>query len=325
VSIAVPHATRRIARFAALSATLLTALGGVAQAASAATPSKTKPGPPPTKYATQTTVTASPSTVASGDTVTLTAAVYPGIFVVTPASVVFTDTTTGTTLGTAKVTKKCVLIKQECMLSITVPATSLAEGANTITGAYSGGLGTLPSSGSTVVTRTDSNPTVTTTCQAGSPQCVTPVDTSVDGTAAATIGTFTENSQTETISVSFQTTELPCSTPGTGDPVVFSSTNAPSSKLVTYTVLGTAADIANDLYGTEGNVCLGSTEPFITKGFTPPVLVDGLYYGLLPDCVPSNIVPPCADPATFQSGGESGEDQYTQPAVVTANDPKYGH
>lgn len=257
---------------------------------------------------------------------TLTAAVFPGIFVVPPASVVFTDTTTGTTLGTAKVTKKCVLIKNQCMLSITVPATSLAEGPNTISGAYSGGLGTLPSSGSVVVTRTDSNPTVTTTCPAGSSQCVTPVDGSVDGTAEATIGTFTTNPENETISVSFQTGELPCSTPDTGDPVVFSSTNAPSSKIVTYTVFGTAADIANAAYGTAGNICYGSPEQFITKGFNPPVLgPDGEYYGLLPACASNDVVPPCTEPASFQLGGEDGEDEYTQMAVVTAADPKMGH
>jgi hypothetical protein len=309
-----------------ISVTLLTALGGVAHTASAATSSKTHPAPPPSKTASNTTLTASPSTVATGDTVTLTAAVFPGIFVVPPASVVFTDTTTQTTLGTATVKKKCVLIKNECMLSITVPATSLAEGANSITGSYSGGLGTLPSSGTVIVTRTDSNPTVTTTCEAGSSQCVTPVDNSVDGTAAATIGTFTTNSQDETISVSFQTDELPCSTPDTGDPLVFSSTNAPSSKIVTYTVFGTAADIANAAYGTAGNICFGSPEKFITKGFGPPVLgSDGLYYGLLPECSPNEVVPPCAESASFQAGGEDGEDEYTQTAVVTANDPRMGH
>lgn len=271
-------------------------------------------------------MSASPSTVATGDTVKLTAAVFPGIFVVPPASVVFTDTTTQTILGTVKVTKNCVLIKKQCMLSITVPATSLAEGANTITGAYSGGLGTLPSSGSVVVTRTDSNPTVTTTCAAGSPQCVTPVDGSVDGTAEATIGTFTTNSENETISVSFQTTELPCSTPDTGDPLVFSSTNAPSEKIVTYSVFGTAADLANDAYGTAGNICYGSPEQFLTKGFTPPVLgPDGDYYGLLPACVSNHVVPPCTEPASFQPGGEDSEDEYTQTVVVTADDPRMGH
>jgi len=212
-------------------------------------------------------------------------------------------------------------------MTLSVRANRLKLGPNTITGTFTGDIAETPSSGSIVITRTktETNPTVTTTCQTGAPNCETPTDTSVDGTAAAQISTLQTVGATETISLSFQTTELPCSTPGTGDPLVFSSTNAPSSKLVTYTVYGTAADIANDTYGTEGNICLGSTQPFITKGFTPPVLVDGLYYGLLPDCVPSDVVPPCADPATFQSGGESGEDQYTQPAVVSADDPKYGH
>src|SRR5581483_5315253 len=141
--------------------------------------------------------------------------------------------------------------------------------ANTITGAYSGDVAETPSSDSIVITKTTTttNPTVTTTCEAGSPQCVTPTDTSIDGTAAASIGTFETNPETETISVSFQTGELLCSTPDTGDPLVFSSTNAPSSKIVTYIVFGTAADIANAAYGTAGNICYGSPEQFITKGF----------------------------------------------------------
>jgi hypothetical protein len=322
-----PNATRRIARFAAVSATLLTVLGGVAQAASAdasragaATPSAAAPTP------TQTVLTASSDSVGTGGSVKITATVYPGIFVTPSGGVTFKDTTTHVRLGMVKPGKKCLLRREPCRMSITVHANRLKQGANTITGSFSGDISETPSSGSIVITRGNANPTVTTTCAPDSPECVTPTDDSDDGTAAASIGTFEPNGQTETISVSFQTTELPCSTPATGDPLVFSSTNAPSEKFVTYSVFGTAADIANQAYGSAGNICFGSPEPFVTKGFAPPVLgPDGLLYGLLPDCNPNDVVPPCIESASFQPGGEGdgpSEDEYTENVVVTAADPR---
>ncbi len=311
--IAVPHATRRIARFAAVSATLLTVLGGVAQAASAET-------------VTQTVLTASTQTVGTGGSVKITATVYPGIFVTPSGAVTFKDTTTHSRLGKVQPGRRCLLASDPCPMSITVRANRLKLGDNTITGAYSGDIAETPSSDSIVITRTKTDPTVTTTCPAGSSQCVTPIDESDDGTAAASIGTFETNPENETISVSFQTIELPCSTPATGDPLVFSSTNAPSEKIVTYSVFGTAADVANQAYGTQGNVCYGSPEQFITKGFTPPVLgPDGLYYGLLPECSANEVVPPCTEAASFQSGGEGSEDEYTQTVIVTADDPRMSH
>jgi hypothetical protein len=314
VLIAVPHATRRIARFAAVSATLLTVLGGVAQAASAETD-------------TQTVLTATTQTVGPGGSVRITATVYPGIFVTPSGAVTFKNTTTNSRLGKVQPGRKCLLTSDPCPMSITVRANRLKLGPNTITGAYSGDIAETPSSDSIVITRTKTatNPTVTTTCQTGDPDCETGTDTSVDGTASGQISTFNTVGATETISVSFQTTELPCSTPATGDPLVFSSTNAPSEKFVTYSVFGTAADIANQAYGTEGNVCFGSPEQFITKGFTPPVLgPDGLYYGLLPECSSNEVVPPCVESASFQPGGEGGpsEDEYTENVVVTAADPR---
>lgn len=315
MSFAVPHATRRIARFAALSATVLTVLGGVAQAASAETD-------------TQTVLTATTQTVGPGGSVRITATVYPGIFVTPSGAVTFKDTTTHTRLGKVQPGRSCLLTSEPCAMSITVHANRLKLGPNTITGAYSGDIGETPSSDSIVITRTKTatNPTVTTTCQTGDPDCETSTDTSIDGTAAAQISTFNTVGATETISLSFQTTELPCSTPATGDPLVFSSTNSPSEKIVTYSVFGAAADIADQAYGTEGNVCYGSPVTFITKGFVPPVLgSDGLYYGLLPECSSTEVVPPCTEAASFQSGDEGGEDQYTQTVIVTADDPRMSH
>ncbi len=324
MSIAVTHVTRRIAGFAAASATLLAVAGGVAQQASA----DTTPNSAATPIPTQTVLTASSDTIGLTGSVRITATVYPGIIVTPSGGVTFRNATTHSRLGTVKPGRKCLLSNAPCPMSITVRASRFRLGANTITANYSGDIGETPSSDSMVITKGTSDPTVTTTCTAGETQCQTPTDTSVDGTAAASIVTFGDiTAPTETISLSFQTTPLPCSTPETGDALVFSSTNAPNSKIVTYTVFGTAADVANAAYGTAGNICLGSTEPFITKGFTPPVLVDGLYYGLLPACAPNNVVPPCLQPATFTPAGEGGppQDEYAENAIVTAADPRMTH
>jgi hypothetical protein len=330
VSTAVPHATRKFARFAALSATLLTVLGGIAQTASADTSRGATSPSPSAQTATQTVLSASSDTVGPGGSVKVTATVYPGIFVTPSGGVVFKDTTNKVRLGEVKPGKKCILTDQPCPLSITVRASRLKLGTNTITGTFTGDIAETGSSGSIQITRTRTatDQTVTTTCTQGETVCQTPTDTSVDGTASASIVTFGGiTAPTETISLSFQPTELPCSTPATGDPLVFSSTNAPNSKIVTYTVFGAAADVANAAYGTAGNICLGSTAPFVTKGFTPPVLVDGLYYGLLPACDPNVVVPPCLEPATFTPAGEDGpsQDEYTEDAIVTASDPRMGH
>lgn len=326
MSIAVTHATRRMARFAAISASLLAVLGGAAQAASARTPPA--PASAATQTQTQTVLTASSDTVGTTGSVRLTATVYPGIIVTPSGGVTFRNATTHSRLGTVKPGRKCLLYEAPCAISITVKASRFKLGANLITANYSGDIAETPSSDSIVITKTATDPTVTTTCTAGEQQCVTPTDTSIDGTAAASIATFGDiTAPAETISLSFQTTELPCSTPQTGDALIFSSTNAPGQKVVTYTVFGTAADIANAAYGTAGNICLGSTEPFITKGFTPPVLVDGLYYGLLPACAPNDVVPPCLEPATFTPAGEGGppQDEYSETALVTAADPRMTH
>ena len=330
MSFAVPYATRRIARLAALSATWLAVLGGVAQAASAHTTGAGTTSPAPAVLTpTQTVLTAPTDTVGPGGSVKVTATVYPGIFVTPTGGVTFTDDTTHTRLGKVSPGRKCLLLSSDpCPMSITIHAARLKPGANTITGTYSGGIAETGSSDSIVITRVKTNPTVTTTCAQGETQCQTSTDTSIDGTASASIATFGEiTAPTETISLSFQTTELPCSTPDTGDALVFSSTNAPNSKIVTYTVFGTAADVANAAYGAAGNICLGSTQPFVTKGFIPPVFVDGLYYGLLPACSPDYVVPPCLEPATFTPAGEEGppEDEYVEDAIVTAADPRMTH
>lgn len=323
MSIAVPHVIRRTAGLAAISVTLLTVLGGT-PAASARTTGVGGLIAAPVMTPTQTVLSASSLTVGLTGSVKVTATVYPGIFVTPGGSVTFTDSTAHSTLGTVKPGRRCLLASAPCPLSIRVRADRLKKGANTIIGSYSGDISEEPSSGSIVITRgATTNPTVTTTCPAGSSSCATPTDDSADGTAAASIETLAPNGQTETISLSFQTTELPCSTPDTGDPVVFSSTNAPSEKFLTYTVFGSAADIADNDYGTEGNVCLGSTQLFVTKGFAPPVLgPDGLYYGLLPECNSEDVVPPCIESASFQAGDDPAEDQYTENVVVTAADPR---
>jgi hypothetical protein len=325
VQIVVPHGTRRTARVAIVTASLLVAAGGVAPVAFAKQ-SGLGPPPPPPPITTQTGLTASPGTVATDRSVKITATVSPGIVVTPSGSVIFTDTTTGTRLGTVKPGRRCLLVKGPCAVRISVRGSRLAPGPNTITGAYSGDIVELPSSGSVIVTRSDSNPTVVTTCPAGSPFCITNTDTSVDGTADALIATYETTQATETLSVSFQTTELPCSTPDTGDPVVFSSTNAPSEKYVTYDVYGTAADIANEAYGTAGNICYESPELFITKDYRPPILgPDGEYYGLLPSCAQVGDAPPCIESASFQEGGQPdgpSEDEYTENVIVTAADPR---
>jgi hypothetical protein len=322
VSIAMTHTTRGVARLAAVSATLLAVLGGVAQSASAHATSATIAN----QTQTQTVLTASSDTIGTTGSVKLTATVYPGIIVTPSGGVTFRNATTHARLGMVKPGKKCLLSNAPCPMSLTVKAGRFKLGPNTITAAYSGDIAETPSSDSLVITKGDTNPTVTTTCTQGQTQCTTPTDSSIDGTASASISTFGDiTAPTETISLSFQTGELPCSTPDTGDALVFSSTNAPNSKIVSYTVFGTAADVANAAYGTAGNICLGSTAPFITEGFTPPVFVDGLYYGLLPACAPNDVVPPCLEPATFTEGSEGGQDEYAENAIVTAADPRMTH
>jgi hypothetical protein len=325
-----------MAGVAAISVIALAMLGTVAQEASAHSTSLGSQHPTARGIRTLTILRASPKTVSSGGSVAITATVSPGFLVAPWATVTFMDVTNRTSLGIAGPDRRCFLIPRGCPMTITIPASDLAPGANRITGTYSGDIVEAPSHGSVVVTYTNSDPTVTTTCPAGSSSCQTGTDVSEDGTASASMTTSGTATGTETLSLSFQTTELPCSTQGTGDPVVFSATNAPSEKSVTYTIFGTPADIANQDYGDAGNICLGSTQPFTTAGGTPAVLTDGLYYGLLPECETpeitadtrsdssSNDVPPCVEYATFTPSSEGGPplDEYTEYFVVTAADPR---
>ena len=100
----------------------------------------------------------------SGST-TLTASVRPGLLVGPIGNVKFTDSTNGALLGTIKPKLMCLLRLQPCVATLTVPASALAAGDNTIVAAYSGGLFTKPSSASADVFAGTQN-----TCQSGSGQ-----------------------------------------------------------------------------------------------------------------------------------------------------------
>ncbi len=110
------------------------------------------------RLATTTTVAASPSVIGTSGSTTLTASIRPGFLIGPLGNVAFTDSNNGAALGTVKPGLQCILRAQPCIATVTVQASVLAAGDNTIVAAYSGGILTKPSSGSTdVFVGTESN------------------------------------------------------------------------------------------------------------------------------------------------------------------------
>ena len=330
------HLRRAVRRFALIATT--TTLAAIALGASA-TPSFALD----LRVPTTTTLVASPSVLGPSGTATLTASVKPGLFVGPLGKIKFTDSTNGAVLGTVEPKLTCLLRREPCVATITVPAAALAPGDNTIVAAYSGGLFTKPSSGSADVLVGAQS-----TCPPGSSPCNTTA-TSSDGLTSGTI-TATPGSQTETVQAFFdgETPPSSCQTVGAGDTLVYSVTNpGDQTKTVTLTFLGSNADAENALAGKFGNVCFGSPASFTTNTGKQATLnpADGLFYGNLPLCDDNDkdvdfpdesggnfvvTTPPCINFfsatddtwATFTPGATSAQDTYTESFTTTAADPK---
>jgi hypothetical protein len=330
------RAGRRLALIATMTAVVVAAFGA------AAAPSMAGDFRVPTT----TTLTASPGVLGPADSTTLTANILPGFLVGPLGNVKFTDSTTGALLGTIKPKLQCLLRREPCVATITVPASALAAGANTIVAAYSGGLFTKPSSGTANVFVGTQN-----TCPAGGGRCTTTA-TSSDGTTSTMISSAAPASGTETVQAFFdnETPPTSCTKVGAGHTLVFNVTNSGGTKTVTLTLSGQAAidEHTNTDPFSVGNVCFGSPSSFTTAANQPATLnpADGLFYGNLPDCDDNDddndftngeshgnfvvTVPPCINFvnasedtwATFTPATDSGPATYTESFTTTASDPK---
>ncbi len=297
-----------------------------------------------TRVATTTTVSASPSVVAPAGSSTLTASILPGFLIGPLGNATFTDSTNGAVLGTVKPGLQCILRRGPCIVTLTVQASALAAGDNTVVAAYSGGLATKPSSGSTDVFVGTQN-----TCPSGGGTCNTNA-TSSDGSTSTAITSSAPSSGTETVQAYFTSQAPACTKVGAGDTLVYSVTNPGSgTKTVTLTLTGAAADAERALDPNSwGNVCFGATSPFETStGGQAKLGTDGLYYGDLPLCddgdgdddnldVTGNIVVdpsttlPCINYvnaqidtwATYTPAAGSTPSTYTESFTSTASDPR---
>ena len=148
------------------------------------------------RVTTNTTLVASPTVVNSSGSTTVTASILPGFLVGPLGNVKFTDSTNGAPLGTIKPKLQCLLRREPCVATVTVPASALAAGNNTIVANYSGGLFTKPSSGSAQVFVGTQN-----TCQANSGTCSTTA-TSGDGSTSTMITTTSPPAGAETVQAS---------------------------------------------------------------------------------------------------------------------------
>lgn len=298
------------------------------------------------RVTTTTTLVASPSVLDPSGSTTLTASVRPGLFVGPLGKIKFTDSTNGTVLGTVEPKLTCLLRREPCVGTITVPASLLAAGDNTIVAAYSGGLFTKPSSGSA-----DVFVGTQTTCQPGSGDCSTTV---TSATTSATIDTTAPASgPAETVQAFLDNEQSPCANPGGGDTLVYSVTNpGGQTKTITLVLTGAAADQEHQLDpNLLGNVCFfesPSSFQTATPGVQSATAADGTFFGNLPLCDDNDndddfangesggkvVVPvgtfPCINFsnaredtwATFTQGTGGAPDTYTESFTTTASDPK---
>jgi hypothetical protein len=332
------HPTRAGRRLILTAATTVIAVAGLGTIAA---PSMARD----LRVPTTTSLVASPSAVDPSGSTTLTANVLPGFLIGPIGNVKFTDSTNGAVLGTIKPRLQCLLRREPCVAALAVPASALAAGHNTIVAAYSGGLFTKPSSGSTdVFAGTQS------TCQSGSGQCTTSA-TSSDGSTSTTISSTSPAAGVETVQAFFTNERPPCTTVRAGDTLVYSVTNpGGESKTVTLTLIGAAADQEHQLDpGSFGNVCFGASSTFVTNTGEQAIQgPDGLFYGNLPLCDDQDgdndnadnesggnlVVPADAFPcinivdaqqdtwAKYTPASGSAPSTYTESFTTTASDPK---
>jgi hypothetical protein len=230
------------------------------------------------RVTTTTTLVASPNAI--DGSVTLTANVLPGFLVGPLGNVKFTDSNTGAVLGTIKPKLDCLLRRAPCVATVTVTASALAPGHNTVVAAYSGGLFTKPSSGSA-----DVFVGTQTTCQPGVEPCTTNA-TSSDGSTSTIIKATPPVSGVETVQAFFTGETLPCANPDTGDTLVFTVSNPGGTKTITLTLIGAAADQEHkDDPRSLGHVCFESPSSFLTSAKVQSTKgPDGLFFGNLPLC-----------------------------------------
>jgi hypothetical protein len=294
------------------------------------------------RVTTNTTLVASPTVVTSSGFTTLTASILPGFLVGPLGNVKFTDSTNGAPLGTIKPKLQCLLRREPCVATVTVPASALAAGNNTIVANYSGGLFTKPSSGSAQVFVGTQN-----TCQANSGTCSTTA-TSGDGSTSTMITTTSPPAGAETVQAFFDTETPPCAKVGAGDTLVYSVTNpGGETKTVTLTLTGAAADQEHQFDPHSlGNVCFESPSSFLTSANVQSTKgADGLFFGNLPLCddldgdndtreVGTLVVAAGAFPcinfvdarkdtwAQYTPANGSTPSMYTESFTTTASDPK---
>jgi hypothetical protein len=279
----------------------------------------------------KTTTTVDVTSVDSSGNVTFTATVSA----VDPLSgrggpITFTDTSNGNS-GAAPLTPG-VCTNKTCQATITEPSTWFAAGDNVIVASYPGGQPFAPSSATTDLPQT-------VTC---APGFCSADSISGDQTAELNVQQFNTTGANDVIVLGFDTTPLPCSTPNTGDTVVWSTSDTVDGKTLVYNTFGTAADNAQAAHpidnatGTGGYVCFRSAIEFTTVDGTPATqLPDGTFAGQLPACaaegdaaVAANQAvagsPPCVATASFTTDTDFG-DQYSTTVDAPPGDPWMSH
>jgi hypothetical protein len=291
---------------------------------------------------TTTTTVAVTGVAADGSTVTFTASVTAvDPLLARGGPVTFTDTTTGATLGTAPLVpavcpNSATQIPQKtCTATLTVSTTTapLVSPGDTITASYPGNALFKPSGGSTQLG--------TFTACATSGSC-TASGTSGDGTAFLRVTQDNGTGNPQGIVISFTTTPLSCTTPGTGDTGVWSVTDLADGKTIQYDALGAAADAAQAAHpiafrgDTVGAfVCFDGPAQFTTWSGAPATLQpDGTFAGRLPPCTRDTAAaaaaagpvfsgPPCVENADFFAG--EGGDVYSTTVLAPAGEPSMSH
>jgi hypothetical protein len=271
---------------------------------------------------TTTVLSSSPTAISGTQTASLSATVSPWMLVL-PQTVTFANSTTGKTITTVSPTLTCLVSLRPCTFAASVPASSLATGQNAIVAKYSGDLLEAPSQGTAYVYKG-----TVTTCSSGpeSYGCFESTK-SADGTAEGSIYTQSPASGQESITIAFGTAPLPCTTPGTGDTMAFTVTNAGSAKSIRYEVFGAAAEAAEAAHP-NGHVCYESPNPFKTaSGAAATRGSNGLYYGVLPTCEGGGdegpaTNPPCLEFSYYNSGEGEGTPVFVDYLEVPLSDPR---
>jgi hypothetical protein len=279
---------------------------------------------------TKTVVSFSAATISPTQSATATAVVGRlGLGITPSGTVTFTDSTNGTPLGQATLTR-CIVLISSCTASVTVPGSVLATDDNVIVASYSGDSLSKASSGSgDLFGGTTTDCAANTFCEAfaGSTDGSSSLDVTVAGTDTP-----------QSITIGFGDSPLSCSTPGTGDTAGYQLSNPNVPKTLDFTSYGDAADAAQAAHpisslsddAAHAYVCFGAPKSFTTKnGLQSKKQDTGEFQGVLPACkfVGENSTatnPPCIASALFIPGND-GPDEYDTVVQVPAGDPHITH